>query len=161
MVMPVFTLFRTFSGVVIILLIAAAIMLDKKKNTTMVILGLAWFLAFAIPNMFIRQFNTSDSFDYLPHRACLPSVGLLVMVLAMLPEAWADLRKRQVQVILASLLAVFVLFSLVQEQKYNGQGNSRFLGEEGPGKAQQVQHQIFKRSLLRGFDKCCKREHAK
>jgi len=117
-VMPVFTLFRTFSGVVIILLIAAAIMLDKKKNTTLVILGLAWFLAFAIPNMFIRQFNTADSFDYLPHRACLPSVGLLVMVLAMLPEAWADLRKRQVQVILASLLAVFVLFSLVQEQKY-------------------------------------------
>ena len=135
-VMPVFTLFRTFSGVVIILLIAAAIMLDKKKNTTLVILGLAWFLAFAIPNMFIRQFNTADSFDYLPHRACLPSVGLLVMVLAMLPEAWADLRKRQVQVILASLLAVFVLFSLVQEQKYkDGEAFWGSILKESPDRA--------------------------
>jgi protein O-mannosyl-transferase len=117
-VMPVFSLFYTLSGILIILLFATAAIIARQKNTTMLFLGLAWFLAFAIPNMFIRQFNTSDSFDYLEHRACLPSVGLLMMLLAILPEAWTDLKKRQTQVVMALLMIIFVLFTLMQERKY-------------------------------------------
>ena len=117
-VMPVFSAFYTLSGIILILLLSLAIFLDRQKNTPMILLGLGWFLAFAIPNMFIRQFNTSDSFDYLEHRACLPSIGLLLMLLAILPAAWADLRKRNVQLIFAALLVTFSVLTLMQQRKY-------------------------------------------
>ncbi len=117
-VMPVFSAFYTLAGLIIMLLFTTAIFLSKQKNTPVILLGLAWFMAFAIPNMFIRQFNTSDSFDYIEHRACLPSIGLLFMLLAIVPEAWVDLKKRQIQIIFAILMVTFCFFTLLQERKY-------------------------------------------
>ena len=117
-VMPVFSIFSTLSGLIILVLFATAIILTKQRNTTMFLLGLVWLMTFAIPNMFIRQFNTSDSFDYLEHRACMPSIGLFIMLLAILPETWADLRKKQIQIIFAALMVIFAFFTLLQERKY-------------------------------------------
>ncbi len=117
-VMPVFSLFYTLSGLIIILAFVAMMVFTRKQNTTTVFLGLAWFLAFIIPNMFIRMFNAGDSYDYLEHRACLPSVGLLLMLLVICPEAWVDLKKKQIRVILAILLIILGFFSLLQERKY-------------------------------------------
>ena len=117
-VMPVFSTFYTLSGLIIIISFTAMIILIKQKNTPVIFLGLVWFLAFAIPNMFLRQFNSNDSFDYLEHRACLPSIGLIMVLLSILPEAWADLRKKQIKIIFAALMVVFVFFTLLQERKY-------------------------------------------
>ncbi len=117
-VMPVFSLFYTVSGILIILLLGMLFLVARKKNSQVFVLGLAWFLAFAIPNMFLRQYNTNDSFDYLEHRACLPSAGLLIMILAMIPEAWVNLRDRTVRIAVPFLLLILALFTILQEGKY-------------------------------------------
>ncbi|MEI7723910.1 MAG: glycosyltransferase family 39 protein [Bacteroidota bacterium] len=117
-VMPVFSFFYTLAGVIIMLLLILVIFISKTKNTSLVMLGLIWFLVFAIPNMFIRLFNTNDSFDYLEHRAVLPSIGLLLLLLAILPEAWVDLRKKQIQIFYAALMIIFIFFTFLQERKY-------------------------------------------
>jgi protein O-mannosyl-transferase len=117
-VMPVFSLFYTISGLTILLLALITVILRKEKNLAAFLLGTAWFMAFAIPNMFIRQFNAGDSFDYLEHRAVLPSVGLLVMALALLPESWSDLRKKHIRIVFAAIMVIFGFFTLAQERKY-------------------------------------------
>ncbi|MEI7661473.1 MAG: glycosyltransferase family 39 protein, partial [Bacteroidota bacterium] len=135
-VMPVFSLLYTAAGTILILAMILLFVLAKEKNSTLFFLGLAWFLAFAIPNMFIRQFNTPDSFDYLEHRACLPSAGMFIMVLALLPEAWADLRRKQVQIAGASLLIIFAVFSILQERKYkDGEAFYGSILKVSPGRA--------------------------
>ncbi len=121
-IMPVFSTFYTVSGLVIGLLLILAIVLIKQKNVPAILLGIIWFMAFAVPNMFIVLFNANDSYNYLEHRACMPSIGLLFLLLAILPEAWADLRKKQIQIICAAVLIIFSVFTLLQERKYkNGE----------------------------------------
>ena len=117
-VMPVFSVFYTVSGIIIILLLILLSVVAKKMDACLFLLGLAWFLAFAIPNMFLRQYNTNDSFDYLEHRACLPSAGLLIKILAMIPETWVDVRDRSVRIAIPVLLTILALFTLLQEGKY-------------------------------------------
>ena len=117
-VMPVFSLFCTLSGIILLLLFGSMVIFSKEKNMTMILLGLGWFLLFAVPSMFIRQFNTPDSFVYLGHRAYLPAIGLIIMLLATIPPAWADLRKRNIQIIFACFMVIFAVFSLLQERKY-------------------------------------------
>ena len=117
-VMPVFSLFYTVGGVLLFILLTILVLTTRQKTNTVILLGLAWFMAFALPNMFIRQFNTPDSFDYLEHRACLPSVGLLMILLGLLPEAWADMKQRKVRIVFALVLVFLGTFTLVQERKY-------------------------------------------
>ncbi|MEI7896833.1 MAG: tetratricopeptide repeat protein [bacterium] len=117
-VMPVFSVFYTLAGLILIALLIMWALVNKKRNSPMLFLGLFWFLAFAAPNMFIRLFNTADSFDYLPHRAYLPSIGLLLIILALAPDAWTDLKTRATRIIFLLLMIVLALFSLLQERKY-------------------------------------------
>ncbi|MEI6681695.1 MAG: tetratricopeptide repeat protein [Bacteroidota bacterium] len=117
-VMPVFSVFYTVSGILIMVFVIVLFFMAGKKDSMVLFLGLTWFLAFAIPNMFLRQYNTNDSFDYLEHRACLPSAGLLMMILAMVPEAWVDLRERTARIAIPLLLFILALFTLLQEGKY-------------------------------------------
>ena len=117
---PVFTGFITSVGILLIcFIIGLYVIYGKGSNKLLVIFGLAWFLGFSLPNMFVRLSSADDSVEYLLHRMYLPSVGFIIMFLGFLPERWFDLLIRQNRVIIASLIGIFLVLNILQQRKYN------------------------------------------
>jgi len=118
-VTPVFSTGYTLSGIIAIVLILVWIIRTRAvAMMPMVILGSVWFLGFCLPNMFVRLVSAGDNFEYLMHRTYLPYIGFLMMMLAMMPDKWVDLKTRPFNVILAALIVLLSAASFFQQGKF-------------------------------------------
>jgi len=135
-IMPVFSIFYTLSGIILILVLGVLLVQQRKKSHWITYFGLAWFLLFAIPNMFIRMFNTADSYDYLLHRAYLPSIGILIMLFSFIPETWLDLSQRKIRLTIAAMMITLAVISLIQQRRYdNGEAFWSSVIKDSPDRA--------------------------
>ncbi len=110
--MPAFNIAYTIIGC--FYLIAAIVfgLKNEKDDRIAVILGLAWFLALTIPGMAFRHSEADHFFDYLDHRAYLPSIGLLPVLACLFTREWKRFPRSTagaaVFVVLALSTAAFV-----------------------------------------------------
>lgn len=118
-VTPSFSILLTLTGILIIIALVWLIYKNRSNSHIRLILfGMAWFLIFAAPNMFVRLSSASDNFEYLLHRIYLPSVGLLISLAAMIPETKANLGNKTFTGMLAGLLILFIALDIIQKPLY-------------------------------------------
>ncbi len=118
-VTPVFSTLYTLAGFLAIILITIFIFRrSNRSNLLLAFFGVAWFIGFCLPNMFVRLVSANDSYEYLLHRTYLPYVGLLVMLLSICPEKWFEMKVKFYNIILASILVLLSIVSVSQQRKY-------------------------------------------
>ena len=110
--MPLFRGFDTASGVIAAVLFAGLIARMGAWNDKKVQFGLAWALLCILPVMIFRNSDAKYIFDYLYHRAYLPSVGLIIVLAELLTRL--QLRnERYVQRIAIGALPVLAYCAIV------------------------------------------------
>jgi len=114
-VTPVYTSLFTGLGILFVLLIFAVFFMRKEKMVWLFIFGITWYIAFSLPNMFVRLDTSAHSYDYLVHRAYLPMAGLLISLLTITPYQWFRFNHKKT---LTGFLILIVILA----------GNSIFLG---------------------------------
>jgi protein O-mannosyl-transferase len=97
-VLPSFTLMKTLTGLAAIAAIAAAVLVQGKQGRPMVIIGCLWFILLSMPGMAYRSQFGSNGYNYLNHRAYLPMVGILLILIEAFPRAWLAQRRRELYV---------------------------------------------------------------
>ena len=117
-VTPVFSAFFTGLGLLIAIAIPVVFIIKGKKMIHLFLLGITWYIAFSLPNMFVWLKSTPDSYEYLVHRAYFPVAGLLLSVLVLIPEKWVEINRPRNIAILLSLSLVLVTSSVLQGRKY-------------------------------------------
>jgi len=76
----------TALGIIAFFASLLALILNKQSDKSLYLIGIVWFLAFTIPPMFYRQSADEFTYTYLEHRAYLPAIGLLLMILSLIPK---------------------------------------------------------------------------
>lgn len=120
--LPVTPIFTT--GILLVGLFGIVVLLFlsyrnwNAANKSLIFLGLAWFLGFCLPNMYVRLISAGDSFEYLLHRLYLPGIGFLIFLLGILPENWFRLDKRLYQICFSALIISFISYNFYQQSKY-------------------------------------------
>jgi len=71
----------TTAGLLFIAVLVLLCIFAKKIDYKMAGFGFLWVAVFIIPAMFHRLAHAADHYDYLEHRAYLPSFGLLVVLI--------------------------------------------------------------------------------
>jgi lipoprotein NlpI len=114
---PGFTFFKTLLGLVIITFLGVLFFKNKTSPKKEKIFFLLWFVLLLLPTMLYK----SDVIDYLHHRFFLPQVGILLFVLAVLPETWykkEDVKKPWIMVV---ILLVLSTVTVVKARSYTDQ----------------------------------------
>jgi len=117
-VMPVYTFYNTISGIVFFLFILFLIFKRKQQMNPLVIFGVVWFFAFALLNMSSRISNADDNFNYLEQRAYSLSIGMIIILLTLIPDAYLNLKKWYISLILLVLFVTLSALTFHQETKY-------------------------------------------
>jgi tetratricopeptide (TPR) repeat protein len=81
---PLFSLADTIIGLVMAVLFACLIVRTNAWRDRKVQFGLLWALLFILPVMIFRNSDAQYIFDYLYHRAYLPSIGLIIVLAGVL-----------------------------------------------------------------------------
>jgi len=81
---PLFSLIDTAIGVVVAALLAWLILRMGAWSDRKIQLGLLWALLCILPVMIFRNSDAQYIFDYLYHRAYLPSIGLIIVLAELL-----------------------------------------------------------------------------
>jgi protein O-mannosyl-transferase len=94
-VLPSFSLQFTLIGLAGIATIVTVLRLQGKQGKPLVILGCLWFVLLSIPGMMYRQEFGRFGYNYLNHRAYLPMIGILWMLIEAVPGDWLAPRRKQ------------------------------------------------------------------
>ncbi len=118
-VTPSFSLFLTLTGSLIIITLVWLIYRNRKnRHIRLILFGMAWFLLFSAPNMFVRLSSANDNFEYLLHRIYLPAIGFLIALAALLPEGKVNWKNKTFTGILAGIVVVFIALDMIQKPLY-------------------------------------------
>jgi len=85
--MPFFHFWATLIGTLIILGGTLFFILKKGSFNKLVLFSLSWFTFFLLPGMIYRPEFASYTYEYLDHRAYLPSFGILMIGLGIFQNA--------------------------------------------------------------------------
>ncbi|UEG49906.1 tetratricopeptide repeat protein [Ferruginibacter lapsinanis] len=77
---PLYNNTDTIIGSIFLLLVAFVTIYFSAKKHWVVLLGLLWFLFFAVPPTIYRLENADVFFNYLEHRTYLPMIGMFIIV---------------------------------------------------------------------------------
>ena len=83
--MPAFSQVASIAGILIIIFFIAFALYSRRTNKRMFLFGTIWFVVFLAPSLWTKHYLGGYAFDYLTPRFYLPSVGLLIALMAMLP----------------------------------------------------------------------------
>lgn len=108
-VLSTFESFSVISGIFFILLLTILILSLKKIDKSIALFGASWFLLFLLPSLLIRIKDVGDFFDYAEHRAYLPLLGLIIIVIVIFRALIIDFRK---PVPIALALIIITLFAI-------------------------------------------------
>ncbi len=118
-VTPIYTPIYTGLGIILSILILTVFFKVKQKSTWLFFLGTVWYFAFSLPNMLVRLDTSANSYDYLPHRAYLPIIGLLIAIMSLLPPTFSLFNKKKTVVLFSIFLLYISLNSLYLSIKYS------------------------------------------
>ncbi len=115
---PVFTWVLTSLGILFTLITCILIIRFGKSNMALIIFGAAWFILFCLPNMYVRLVSAPDSYEYLAHRGYLPIAGLLIVLLALIPDLKSGFNRKFGMVVFSLMIIIFSAFSFDTGNKY-------------------------------------------
>lgn len=104
--MPAFN--TVFSALGCLYLVAIIVFAARSEKGTMltILFGLVWFIALTVPGMAFRHAEADHFFDYLDHRAYLPSIGLLPVLAVLFAKEMKQFPRATI------CAAVFVVLAL-------------------------------------------------
>jgi tetratricopeptide (TPR) repeat protein len=117
-VLPSFSLRLTLIGLVVIIAIAAAIWVQEKQGRPMVIFGFLWFIFLSIPGMMYSQPFGGYGYNYLNHRTYLPMIGILLILIEAVPDAWLAQRQKELHVIGGVVVALLCILAYRQSTSF-------------------------------------------
>jgi tetratricopeptide (TPR) repeat protein len=117
--MPETTTLVTALGIIALFASLIGLALIKESNKSLYFVGIIWFLLFTIPPMFYRQSADEFTYTYLEHRAYLPSVGLLMMILALIPMDLIRKNRKVLLPVFCLLIAGFAYYTNVHGRIYD------------------------------------------
>lgn len=88
-----FEMFSIITGIIIMIAIAVYLIKSKKLDKNKVMFGVIWFAMFLLPTFLVRIIYVEDFFDYAEHRAFLPMVGILIILIEILKDLKIDFKK--------------------------------------------------------------------
>ncbi len=113
-----FESFSIISGIFFMILLAALIISLKNLDRSKALFGASWFLLFILPSLLIRIGNVEDFFDYAEHRAYLPLLGIIIIIVEIFRALKIDFRKPVPIAIGSIILIVFALRSYSYKSKF-------------------------------------------
>ncbi len=72
------------SGIAAIIGMGAGVYFSKKTDNKNILFGALWFMLFLLPTLLVRIIYVGDFFDYAEHRAYLPMLGILIILMEIL-----------------------------------------------------------------------------
>jgi tetratricopeptide (TPR) repeat protein len=117
-VLPAFSLFSTITGVLFLIGLAIMIYYRNKFRNSYILLGLIWFFSLTLPTMFFTILNSNDWNEYLECRAYLPSVGIILIILGLLPEKLRGFRTKWMFLIATFLIVLFGIITFFESKIY-------------------------------------------
>ena len=118
-VLPAFKSLTTILGISSFLIINLLLFINKESRKKVFLFGLLWFLFFTVPGMFSLVFSDRDFFDYFECRAYLPSFGLLLMLLEVLPKRQEYFYKKGFLISFAVVLIFLSSYTIVKSYQYS------------------------------------------
>ena len=116
--MPGFSLFLTLGGLAVIILAFWLSFRVKPMPMKALLFSGAWFILFIGPSLiFVNEYG-SAAFDYMEHRAYLPSVGIVIFIFLWIDMHNAVKHFTTIPVILITLVFAFGIYTLSYAGKY-------------------------------------------
>jgi tetratricopeptide (TPR) repeat protein len=109
---PAFSLVKILLGSLILGAMLFLIIKNSKRPLKEKIFFLIWFLLLLIPTFAIKHLH----FDYLDHRFMLPSIGVFLLILSLIPENWIKTAKSKW--LLTFIIIIFFGTSFVKSKAY-------------------------------------------
>jgi len=118
--MPAFNTVASLLGSLIIIGLIILFLVKKQLFSKHILFSLIWFAFFLLPGMAYRPNFASHTYEYLDHRAYLPSLGVLMMFLCLIQ----DFEYRSKNVYVGKIIMIFSVLFLI----YLGVMNFRLNG---------------------------------
>ena len=112
--MPEFSVLISSIGISIMVVMAIFAVMNRKALNYLSFIGIVWFVLFTAVSMTYRHYHGKAAYDYLEHRAYLPSIGLIIFILSFVTEAW----KVRLVCGLVPLIFVYSAYSFVNTKKF-------------------------------------------
>jgi tetratricopeptide (TPR) repeat protein len=118
--LPSFESFSIITGIIFILILGAFLIKSKKIDKKKALFGVLWFSLFLFPSFLVRIVYVDDFFDYAEHRAYLPMIGILFILIEILiaykinfnlKEIWAE-KKLNIKKAYPLIIAILILVVL-------------------------------------------------
>ena len=119
-VLATFSQFNTILGLVVIILMGGGVYYASKRrelNYTRIIFGILWFLLPIFPTLLISIININDWNEYVECRAYLPSVGILIILMEILPKEINFINKK-ILIPIILLILLFASFTILESRNY-------------------------------------------
>ncbi|TAL69153.1 MAG: tetratricopeptide repeat protein [Bacteroidetes bacterium] len=113
-----FEMFSIVSGIIVILLITFYFIKSKKLDKKKAFFGVLWFALFLLPTFLVRIIYVEDFFDYAEHRAFLPMVGIIIILIEILKDLKVDFKKPAILIPAIAILIALGVRSYVYEQHF-------------------------------------------
>jgi Flp pilus assembly protein TadD len=116
--MPGFNLFLTLGGLAVIVLVFWLSFRVKPMTVRALLFSSAWFILFIGPSLiFVNEYG-SAAFDYMEHRAYLPSIGIVIFILLWIDSHNAIRHYTFLRVLLTTLFLAFGIYTMSYARKY-------------------------------------------
>ncbi|OGU11047.1 MAG: hypothetical protein A2X61_11770 [Ignavibacteria bacterium GWB2_35_12] len=113
-----FEMFSIITGIILMIAIAIYLIKSKKLEKNKVLFGVLWFAMFLLPTFLVRIIYVEDFFDYAEHRAFLPMVGIIIILIEILKDLKVDFKKPKFLVPAFIILIVLSVRSYVYSQNF-------------------------------------------
>jgi tetratricopeptide (TPR) repeat protein len=118
--MPGFSGLWTAAGIILFIGMAIFVFYTKTpREFRLVLFGFIWFLLFLIPSLAYSHKFGSAAYDYLEHRAYLPSIGLLIGAYVLLEHHPVLKRIKHLKPYLILLVLVFGIYSFIYSRYFD------------------------------------------
>ncbi len=106
-----FEMFSIITGFVVLAALIGGSFFIKEADKSRILFGTIWFTLLLVPSFFIRLDRVEDFFDYAEHRAFLPMIGILIIVLELLKGIKIDFKKSSTIGVIAVIVLAFAIRS--------------------------------------------------
>lgn len=111
-----------YSGVAALGLLIAAIIISRKADKKRILFGAVWYLLFLLPSLMVRIKYVDDFFDYAEHRAYLPMLGLIIILIELLKSYNVNFKNNIQKTVGGAVLLILLVRSFI----YSGVYSDRF-----------------------------------
>lgn len=116
---PLYNNADTIIGSIFLLLTIFITIYFSAKKQWVVLLGMLWFLFFAVPPTIYRLENADVFFNYLEHRTYLPMIGMFLIVGVAFNSGMQNITfKKTVSWIYIPVLAIFIIIAVIHCADY-------------------------------------------